>query len=452
MNRILTKVNSTEKLLLILLILVSIAVISIEGLTIIKYGVVALFVSFASIYLSIKRAIFLVALSLAIFSLDQFFIAILKIKVITPGKLLMIYTIVIGLLSNKLQKISNLASKRFFLLSVILLFLALGSVLFSEDKFHSLKAVMQMAILIFWIPFLLLFLKETDDIEEFLVILISISALVSFFFLFTFNSYALTEGSGSRLIFEGLGINAIAINLGLAGICSIYLIQNSKSWFFKMTAIIALILITMFTLRTGTRSVVIGIPISILIAFIICNKINIRSFSLIIFSSVILGVIVSILIQNNWVSGDLLERLFIDKSAIEENSRWKIWEVGLDWFLNNMHGSGFAYEEKVFYKTEAKEAHNVFLSSLIQMSIPGFIVVVSMYSYLFVLIKRIITPEYKMLAFSIYFFIVIQSIKGSFLQTRLFWMSLALMLLIIEVDNKLRILNARRKLSKKHLQ
>lgn len=271
------------------------------------------------------------------------------------------------------------------------------------------------------------------------------SGLLSFYI---FNSTDLIGQSALRLSFKTVGVNALMVSLGYSLIIGVsYLLFESERKIKKVAVMLSIIVISIVVFLGGTRSVFWGGAVSLLIAYVYLffkstgkNKIYVIMFFLLLFYGGFS------LIESNYFSEGLLERMLIfDRENMTENSRLSLWSTGLEWYTSNVLGSGAGNEHYIYSQLgydSKDEAHNTFVSTLIQTGIIGLTLLVMLLLFLGGDIIKIKNINYKFLAVSLYIFFIIQLMKGSFFQTRLFWQPLFILLLMVEIDkysHKLKI-------------
>jgi len=260
-----------------------------------------------------------------------------------------------------------------------------------------------------------------------------IAAITAYFSLIGYFSVNELDPS-HRISFGNIGLNAISISMGyifILGISSFGLFKRDKVK--KLIMGISLLIIALLIIRLGTRSVLWGIPLSILIVDVLVYKQKSwKSLTLVIF---VVWSSVYLINNTGYVSGRLAERiLLVSGVVITENTRADLWETGINWWGENPMGSGAGNEEKAYINNSyvgGYESHSVFISALIQLGIPGVVLVV--FSLLLTIVKgfNIKNKELLFSFFTLLTFFLIQISKGSFLQTRLFWQPLTILLILL---------------------
>lgn len=250
--------------------------------------------------------------------------------------------------------------------------------------------------------------------------------------------------TNQRLSFVNIGVNALAISIGLFFVISIYSVIKNKSLLKKSISIIAMAIMFYFLFRTGTRSAIFGVLIALILSYPLSYKINIKGIVLyFLFGLVIYG-------GFNYIYnllGDRLAQRVTSVSAedMEENSRNKLWNIAFEYSSQNILGTGAGNERKAYdlFNEGSGEAHNVFVSAFLQLGLLGFLIITII---TLVILKNILTIKEQSIKFttlSLFIFLFLQMMKGSFLQTRLFWIPLVFIFTAIIIDDKLSF-------SKKH--
>ena len=237
-----------------------------------------------------------------------------------------------------------------------------------------------------------------------------------------------------RLSFNNIGLNAIAISLGyifILALNSFHLFENEKVK--RCIIYICLILIFLLILKLGTRSVLWGL----VLAFILPNFIYLKRKNIIRILVILSAFIYAFfhLINTGFIQGRAATRLLLFGSdTFTNNSRVELFNKGFEWWTNNILGSGGGNESYAYIQMGTKnlEAHNTFMSALIQFGIPGIILLLLVVSIIYFKIYLIKDKRQKILFFSFFIFFVMQLVKGSFIQTRLFWQPLTILLLMLE--------------------
>lgn len=317
------------------------------------------------------------------------------------------------------------------------------SVLWANDKYEAFLYSIQITIMLLFTIVTIFELSKDSQIVTKLSFYASIAGgILSLMAVFGFFS----EGEimqEHRLSFAGIGVNAVAISIGYTFILSIsFLVVQKQKRLKKIFVLFASIVMLYFLIRTGTRSGIIGAVLALGIAFFFSYSIRPRHLLVFLVFSSIMYFSFNYII-NNYINERIAERILsVGLENVKENSRLSIWEEGLEWYSNNILGAGAGNEDFVFKNNPlVKEAHNIFISSLFQLGIPGILIVSIAIIYIFSRIKKSQNIQYKFIAYSIYFFLLIQMMKGSFLQNRIFWIPLAIVIIIIRVEREINFIH-----------
>src|SRR5690606_22223075 len=177
-----------------------------------------------------------------------------------------------------------------------------------------------------------------------------------------------------RISFADIGVNAVAISIGYMLILGIvYLFSKGQPILLKVIAIASCFIMFYFILRTGTRSGVFGVLGALGLAYIFSFKVNyLNLFKFAVFTSILFFSFQFLL--SNYVGSRLTERILsVGSEDIEGDSRNQLWSVAYDYFSHHIFGTGAGNESVAYieYGIGPREAHNVFLSSLLQLGFPG---------------------------------------------------------------------------------
>ncbi len=336
-------------------------------------------------------------------------------------------------------KLSNLFTKKIFKIGFIFVFWAFVTSFWAFNFRAGLSYSFQMLILISFSATTLYYLRIIpDSLEKLLFYSILVGGIISLLSIMGYFSSA--ETNNARMVFDGVGTNAIAISVGYIFVMGLaFLFWPNQSKFRKLTVAICMALMFIMLIRTGTRSVIWGIFLSFILSYIISIRI-ISLKKIVLFGLTIITLyfgVQSILSSEN-VSERLSDRLLIiNESAVTENSRIFLWTNGLKWYNDNPAGSGAGtYNEAQSYVQTIslyREAHSVYVSTLIQMNIIGLLLLILFLIYIGKEVFKMPKGFFKLTLSILFIFFIMQTLKGSFLQTRLFWHPITVMLLIIEM-------------------
>ena len=303
-----------------------------------------------------------------------------------------------------------------------------------SDYYLAFKYTVQLAILFsFTVVAIKILSHDEEAIKSIIFYWLIVSAIVSYFSLQGFLS-AEALSAERRIGFKDIGLNAIAISIGYVLILAIsgynlFINERIK----QLIMIVAILVCFWLLVRLGTRSVIWGI----ILTFITVGIFSFNFKRLIVtFVALFFGYLVfNYAIENNYFSGMVLERITTFNSEVfEDNSRAQLWDVGLEWTFINVLGSGAGNESFVYRTLDTPgglEAHNVFVSAFIQFGFLGVALLVFVMINLVTNIFKFRRSKYMVIYVAFLIFFSLQMIKGSFLQTRLFWQPLAVLLILV---------------------
>ena len=249
-----------------------------------------------------------------------------------------------------------------------------------------------------------------------------------------------------RLRLQSVGINSLAVSLGLGILAGIGYLVTGKTRLAKIIVIFLIIFSIVACMRTGTRSVFIGVPFSLLAGAIVAYKHKISRLILLILIFVAIFLIgYQFSDKMNLVSSNVVERLMTtaDAETYSENGRVELLQAGWNYFLLHPAGCGFGCEDLAFQEMiislNVRQTHNTYLSMLIQTSLPGFILLLALvfgtgWQLLFCRQRPL-----QFIGITFWVFLVLQSMKCTMLESRTFWLPLAFILICIEVDRYIAI-------------
>lgn len=376
----------------------------------------------------------LVLISIVTLPFDQLFTSAFPNFPISPFRIL-ILGIAVFFLKYNLNNLGNL--KYIIVLFYVYVFFSLISVFWSEDMVKSILYTVQLFLLL---AFLIVSVNELMKSKESLIIVSFYSTIVggviaqlSLFGFFSERELNLDQ----RISFVGIGVNALAISIGYYFIIGFYTLMTNKSLLKKLVSIVAMSFMFYFLFRTGTRSAIFGVLAVIILAYPLCYKLSFKRVIIYLFLS---GILIT---GFNYVYEHLGTRLTdrimsVTTDDFESNVRNRLWQMAYEFSSTNLLGTGSGNEITVYKVTnnEVGEAHNVFFSSLLQLGPLGFLLI---FSIMVILLKNILLikdSNIKFTAVSLFFFFFLQLMKGSFLQTRLFWIPLIFLILAILIDKK----------------
>lgn len=386
-------------------------------------------------FLSIKN---LVLLSIILFPFDQLFSSAFPNFPVSPFRIL---TVVLSLFFFRY----NIGKLRPFKVIIVLFYVYCGwsflSIFWSNDLNRSLAYSFQILLMI-WFAIVAIseLIKDENAYKKVAFygpIVGGIVAQLSLLGIFSDRELSLDR----RLSFAGIGVNAIAISIGYMFILGVsFLMIKGPRFLNKMVVISCCIIMFYFIIRTGTRSGVFGVLIALGMAYIFSYKVNFVNLIRFFVSAGLLYFTFNFILDN-YLGDRLAERIFkVGAEDIEDNPRSQLWGVAFDYFSHNIFGTGAGNESVAYieFGLGPREAHNVFVSGLLQLGIIGFLLIICTQIIVFFKLNEIRRPIFKYSALSLYFFLLMQMMKGSFLQTRLFWVPIILIISIGLLDSKHR--------------
>jgi len=418
----------------------------ITGALLLTVGLVALkrfdlaiwFLCFTVLVLSLHQPVNGIVLVIAYYTCDQLMIGLGKGE-ITPGRYLLLLNILIcaGFIFflRHPQKL-NLAYQ--FYLYYLLVLLGVLTLFWAENTRSGTIYLVKLSILCLWGRMILPFLSKRNVLEKLSFLMTLTTSIVSVILIF--GGVSVTTHSDHRIILEGLGINSIAISIGFVVIFSSVYMAGPAHVIKKIAIILLNVINFLAILKMGTRSVVIGIPLALIIGIVVTDVRFIgRYFVIIVLITGIMGGVLYYSIDHKLITGKLADR-FSELNNIEsytENSRVKLANYSFKIISEHPMGTGAGNEVLAFgdfkYKMALFESHNTFFSTMIQFGILGLSVLCVSWFFLIFQIFLIQNVILRYLSMVTLIFLLIQLLKGSMLQTRLYWIPLILIFSLIEV-------------------
>jgi O-antigen ligase len=302
-----------------------------------------------------------------------------------------------------------------------------------SDYYLAFKYTVQLVILFsFTVVAIKLLSHDEEAIKSVIFYWLIVSSIVSYYSLQ--GALSPNELSASkRIAFLDIGLNAIAISIGyvlilaLAGF-NLFINERIK----QLIMIVGIFFCFWLLIRLGTRSVVWGV----IFIFIIISILSFDIKKILVTSFFVLCVYLTFnyVAENNYSTGGVLERITtFNFEVFEDNARGQLWKDGIEWTFINVLGSG-AGNEKFIYRSlnsQAGEAHNIFVSAFIQFGFLGFALILCVMIALFSKIIKFRNSNYMILYVAFLMFFSLQILKGSFLQTRLFWQPITILLILL---------------------
>lgn len=253
-----------------------------------------------------------------------------------------------------------------------------------------------------------------------------------------FGPGALRSGSSVRLTYDGLGINSMSNMLGVSFMAALGYIHIGKGRLIKLLLPPGLAVTFLAILRTGTRSVIWGIPLCIILAYALTSGRKFYKYW-ILGASILLVLGGGLLHARNGglIGGSLADRVFGFVESTDEvssNIRYGYWVEAFRWYLSNPIGAGPGTDNELgaVPMGYGNEAHNTFVSTLIQVNVVGLILLLFATVGLGWKAFRIRDPDFRLAAMMMWFYVFLQLNKSSALQTRLFWFPVILCFILVE--------------------
>lgn len=377
---------------------------------------------------------------LVTYQLDQLYLGLVPITSVPSPFKIAIAFFAVDFITK--VKVSKLSSASILACGFALIAWSLITFIWADDVAAALQYTSQLFILAAFTATTLYHLRKHQNSLEILIyysaLFGGIIALLSVLRVFTPEEKALF----ARLSVGGVGINALSVSVGYIFVLGLsYLFWPNISRYKKIAIILSLAIMFVMLIHTGTRSVVWGIPVCFALAYLISAKtISIKQLLLFVLAGVSMYYGYQHVIGSENTAARLANRLnTVDQDAFEDNVRLVFWSNAMKYFLTHPFGCGVgtANEGKVFLFliSSYREAHNVFVTALVQLGLFGTVILLAFFG---LITKRIVLLPKGHLKFTItflFFFFLFQTVKGSFLQTRLFWHPVTIILLGIELQS-----------------
>jgi hypothetical protein len=373
-------------------------------------------------------------LLLAMYPLDQLHSSLfLGTALYSPYKIIMVGYLFYFL---KFRGINNtFASKGILMLLFGVVLLSAISISWAfSDYYLAFKYTVQLAILFsFTVVAIKIISHDEEAIKSIIFYWLIASSIVAYYSLQGMLSPDELSTS-KRIAFLDIGLNAIAISIGyilILAITGFNLFMNERIK--QLIMFVGILFCFWLLIRLGTRSVVWGIIFIFIIVSVLSfdiKKILITSF-FIFFAYLAFNYFA----ENNYLEGGLLERLTnFNSEVFNDNARGQLWVDGIDWTFSNVLGSGAGNEASVYRGLNSQgglEAHNIFVSAFIQFGFLGFALILCVMIALFTKVFKFRNSNYMILYVAFLMFFSLQMLKGSFLQTRLFWQPITILLILL---------------------
>lgn len=355
---------------------------------------------------------------------------------ISPGRVLAVICL-LGYLRFLLARRPAISSVRGAILWFFgFAFWVLCSVVWTENKLVALWVVLKFFIQISLLLVAVDLLSGRKVLEQVLALMAIGGVTGGLFALFA--GVAVRAGATVRLELAGVVVNALAFSLGTAMLAAIALFVLRKSVITLVIAAFSTISMLLVSLRTGTRSVVIGVPIAVMFGLLLgyWRKVH-KLFFIGILVAVLFGVSLYWALQTGFIAGELRERMvgIFGVEWIRNNIRLELWREALQMYAQNPLGTGAGGERSAYLMwgiTRALWAHNIFLSILIEYNVIGLGIFLTALSTLVVALLRVKDPALRCAAGMILGFCLLTSMKVTMHETRIFWQPIMLVMVMIE--------------------
>ena len=357
---------------------------------------------------------------------------------ISPGRVLSIL-VVFAYFRFMVTRLADIkVCKKSVLFFVGFVLWAIVTMLWADVKKPAIFAVLKMSIqLVITIAGVDL-LSDRKILKQMLFLVVAGASSAGLFALF--GVISLTVGAETRMTFAGAGVNSLATSLGVAIVGGVGLLLLTRSILAKLVVGACCIAMMLVSLRAGTRSVLVGVPLSLMFGAVLayCRKIH-KVFMLSLVIAVISFGSLYWASSTGFIRGALQERLFsvFQTKTFEENVRWRIWTEALRLYGENPIGVGAGNEHQAYSQsgmTRVREAHNIFLSVLLEYNVVGLGLFVAGFVLLGAALIRVKEPALLFLAGAFLGFLLFSALKGTFHETRMFWQPLMLAMIVIEID------------------
>lgn len=362
---------------------------------------------------------------------------------ISPVRVMMLLCVLSYVIRLPIHRPDIHANKGVLIILFIFILQALFPLLLAESKRLGFLAITKMLIQILLVMAAVDTLSEPKKLVQTLLFVVMGGAVGSLFI--TFSGIAASVEAEHRLaIAGGLGINAVAISLGAFIVATIVLLLLRCTVFTLAVAIVASLLMMLTVLRTGTRSVIIAVPAAIIFGALVGYWKKLHKLFLIgLIGIVISGGVLYWAVQSDFIRGDLKERILsiFSSQTYKENVRLRLWTDAIGIYMGHPMGVGPG-NEPVYYEKISTEgalvAHNTFLSVLIEYNIIGFALFVSAFMIMGFSLLRIKNKALRAGAGMIFAFSMLNALKGTMHETRLFWQPILLVMVIIETNYRIK--------------
>jgi len=320
------------------------------------------------------------------------------------------------------------------------------TVLWSPDQFRALTAILKIALQIAFVYAGLGLLSNRVAFARILLIATLLTTAAAMYCIVSaisggtgLEADSVAGGPETRLRLLGTGINALAIQFGYAIVFAFAYSVLEGGLAFRVAALACVPVLFVTALRCGTRAVLLGVPAALAIASVLVygRSLDKAVFRLLVVGVLLVGVFL-FAVDEGLVRDRLLDRLLTvgEMETYESNVRLTLWRDGIDYWLLYPFGTGVGNEELAYTGSEAGEAHNVFVSCLVQTGFVGLGLFAAALGLLAWRVWRIGDRSLRFGALSLLLCMLSQAVHGTIMETRLFWWPVLIMLLVVEIDSR----------------
>lgn len=338
-----------------------------------------------------------------------------------------------------IRRYDQLVSKNIILWFLLFAFFAFCTLFWSPEIVKGCTTLAKFLIQLTFFHLSLHTFRSKNDLIRLILFTVIFSAIISFYVVFIGGENVLhTDNVNRRMDLTGTGINTYAGISGLALICYIVYCAMSKNTALKILLFFSVPLITFSILKCGTRSVFVGIPL----AFVFISTIVYwKKFYVLAFRLLMGGLVCVILfiwsIHSDIIGEKIMDRLFSVNIKSFDISRVAIWKTGVINYLYSPRGTGLGGEYLFVEAALVGEAHNTFISVLIQTSLIGLILFTIPMIMIWKNAWNIPDQQMRFCALLIYFSILVQANRATLITNRFLWFYLIITCLYIEISAKL---------------
>lgn len=397
--------------------------------------------AFTVVFLFFSRPAVGALVTLILYIPDQIITAITGSAALTPGRLLPILVLLVCsplFLSGRVLP----SETRAYILCLLGLTAWYWVILVFHMSPESFGYVVQITLLCVVAFPVIVLLGRADRAAVVCLCQAVVGILGSLFMLF--GAGAMRSGNSVRLSYDGLGINSMSNMLGLSFMAALAYFHLGKARMMKLLLLPGLAVTYLAILRTGTRSVIWGIPLSLILTYALTSGRKFYKYWAL-GASILLVLGGGLIYARNtgMIDGRLADRVFGFVESTDEvasNSRYGFWASAFEWYLSNPIGAGpgTGNELNAVPMGQGSEAHNTFVSTLIQVNGVGLVLLLFATAGLGWKAYRIRNPDFRIAAVMMWLYVFLQLNKGSALQTRLFWFPVMLCFILVEAACQLQ--------------